>query len=69
MIRYGTVLAAIFTVLDPHHIDVDPDSNYHPDADPDADMDSDFSLMRILMRNQIRLLTLMRIWIQILASK
>jgi hypothetical protein len=26
----------------PHHVDADPDSTYHPDADPDADPDSDF---------------------------
>ncbi len=30
------------SVVDPHHIDADPDSTYHPDADPDADPDSDF---------------------------
>jgi hypothetical protein len=23
-------------VVDPHHIDADPDSPYHPDADPDS---------------------------------
>jgi hypothetical protein len=34
--------------VDPHHLDADPDSTYHPDADPDADPDSDFYLMRIL---------------------
>ncbi len=28
------------SVVDPHHFDVDPDLNYHPDADPDADPDS-----------------------------
>jgi hypothetical protein len=25
------------SVVDPHHVDADPDSTYHPDADPDAD--------------------------------
>jgi hypothetical protein len=29
-------------VVDPNHVDADPDSTYHPDADPDADPDSDF---------------------------
>jgi hypothetical protein len=28
--------------VDPHHIDADPDSTFHSDADPDADPDSDF---------------------------
>jgi hypothetical protein len=62
------------SVVDPHHVDADPDaysdSTYHPDADSDYD----FKLMLIriffmLMRFQIRirLFTLMRI--QILASK
>jgi hypothetical protein len=51
----------------------DPDSTYHPNADPEsgflfvADADSDFYLMR--MRILIRIFTLMRIRIQILASK
>jgi hypothetical protein len=26
--------------VDPHHLDADPDSTYHPDADPNADPDS-----------------------------
>jgi hypothetical protein len=47
------------SVVDPHHIDADPDSTYYPDAD------SDFCLMRF----RIRLFTLMRTLIQILASK
>jgi hypothetical protein len=25
------------SVVDPHHVDADPDSTYHPDADPDPD--------------------------------
>jgi hypothetical protein len=25
------------SVVDPHHLDADPDSTYHPDADPDSD--------------------------------
>jgi hypothetical protein len=29
------------SVVDPHHIDADPDSTYHPDADPDVNPDSD----------------------------
>ncbi len=59
--------------MDPHHFDVDPDadpdSTYHPDVDPD----SAFYLMRIRKDSDpdptIRLFTLMRIRIQILASK
>jgi hypothetical protein len=39
---------AILSVVDPHHIDADPDSSYHPDGDPDAD--SNFYLMRIRIR-------------------
>jgi hypothetical protein len=31
------------SVVDPHHLDADPDLTYHPDADPD----SDFFLMRV----------------------
>ncbi len=34
------------SVVDPHHLDADPDSTYHPDADPDYD----FYLMRIRIR-------------------
>ncbi len=51
------------SVVDPLHIDVDagPDLTFYPDAE----LDSDFYLMRI----RRRLLTLMRIRIQILASK
>jgi hypothetical protein len=41
-------------VVDPHHVDADPDadsdSTYNPDADLDADPDSDFYLMRILVQ-------------------
>jgi hypothetical protein len=39
------------SVVDPHHVDADPDadSTYHPDADPDADPDSDFYFMRIFI--------------------
>ncbi len=29
------------SVVDPYHIDTDPDSTHHPEADPDADRDSD----------------------------
>ncbi len=25
------------SVVDPHHVDADPDTTYHPDADPDSD--------------------------------
>jgi hypothetical protein len=25
------------SVVDPHHLDADPDSTYHPDTDPDSD--------------------------------
>jgi hypothetical protein len=32
-------------VVDPHHVDADPDSTYHPDADPDSDFY--FMLIRI----------------------
>ncbi len=48
------------SVVDPHHANADPDSTYNIDAEPY----SDFYLMRI----RIRLSTLMRIRIQILAS-
>jgi hypothetical protein len=40
-------------MVDPHHIDADPDSTYHPDADPDptfhpdADPDTDTSLKKL----------------------
>jgi hypothetical protein len=37
---------ALGSVVDPHHVDADPDSTYHPDADPD----SDFYLMWIRIR-------------------
>ncbi len=36
------------SVVDPHHVDADTDSTYHPDADPDSD--SDFYLIRIRIR-------------------
>ncbi len=52
---------SLYSVVDPHHFDTDPDSIYHPNAEPD----SDFYLMRI----RIRLFTLIRIRIQILVSK
>ncbi len=39
------------SVMDPHHVDADPDSTYHPDADPDVDPESDFYLMRIRIHN------------------
>ncbi len=42
--------------VDPHHIDADPDSTYHPDADPYGAPDSDFYLMRMRIRMRIRLL-------------
>jgi hypothetical protein len=36
-----------YSVLEMHHLDADPDSTHHtdadPDADPDVDPDSDFS--------------------------
>jgi hypothetical protein len=38
-----------FSVVDPHHLDADPDSTYHSDADPV----SDFYLMRIRIRFRI----------------
>jgi hypothetical protein len=53
------------SVVDPHQSDADPDSTYHPEAD----QDSVFYLMLIRMRIQIPLFTLIRIRIQILASK
>jgi hypothetical protein len=34
------------SVADPHHVDADPDSTYHSNADPDYD----FYLMRIRIR-------------------
>jgi hypothetical protein len=30
-----------YSVVEPHHLDADPDLTYHPDADPDADPYSD----------------------------
>ncbi len=30
-------------VVDPHHLDADPDPTFHPDADPDSDQDADLS--------------------------
>jgi hypothetical protein len=55
------------SVVDPHHLDVDPDADltYHPDAHPDPD----FYLMRMQSRVRVRLFILMRIRIQILASR
>jgi hypothetical protein len=54
-----------FSLVDPHHLDADPDSTYHLDVDSDADTDSDFLFDAdpdfYLMRIRIR--------IQILASK
>jgi hypothetical protein len=32
------------SVVDPHHINADQDSTYHPGADPGADADSDIYL-------------------------
>jgi hypothetical protein len=57
------------SVVDPRHLDADPDSIYHQDANPDADPDSDFYLMQMRIRTWIRFFTLMRIRIYILASK
>ncbi len=54
-----------FSVVDPHHLDADLDSAFHPDALQDADPDSDFYLMQF----RIRLFTSMRNRIQILATK
>ena len=51
------------SVVVPHRLDADPDSTSYPDADPDPD----FYLIR--MQSRIRLFILMRIRIQILASK
>jgi hypothetical protein len=46
------------SVVDPHHVDADPDadsdSTFHPDADQDADPDSDF-LFDVDPRMQIRI--------------
>jgi hypothetical protein len=33
--------------VDPHHLDLDPDSTFHPDADPD----SNFYLIRMRVQN------------------
>jgi hypothetical protein len=64
MSRNDIVLSS---VLNPHHVDVDPDWTYHHDADPDpdADPDSDFYFIRI----RIRLFTLMKIQIRIQGTK
>ncbi len=29
----------VISVVDPHHLDADPDSTFHPDADQDTDPD------------------------------
>ncbi len=44
--RYGTELTS---VVDPHHLDTDPDANPDSTYHPDADSVSDY-LMRIRMR-------------------
>ncbi len=42
-----SISRAYTSVVDPHHVDADPDSTYHPDANldptfhPDADPDPD----------------------------
>ncbi len=36
------MLTILNSVVDLHHIDADPDSTYHPDADPDEDPDSTY---------------------------
>ncbi len=56
----GSGFMLVICVVDPQHIDADPDSTYHPDADPDSDF---------YLRMRIRLFILMRIRIQIIASK
>jgi hypothetical protein len=48
MLRANCTVSVPVSVVDPHHIDADLDSTYHPDADPDAD--SDLNLMRIRIR-------------------
>jgi hypothetical protein len=50
-----TTNLSLVSVVDPHHLDADPDSTYHPDAD----LDSYFYLIQI--RIPVRLFTLMRI--------
>jgi hypothetical protein len=53
------------SAVDPHHLDVDPDTDPEltdqPNAYLDADPDSDFYLMRMRIRTGIRLFTFMRI--------
>jgi hypothetical protein len=44
---YHFFVITFISVVDPHHVDANPDSTYHPYVDPDADLDSDFYLMRI----------------------
>jgi hypothetical protein len=53
--------------VDPHHVDADPDSTYHPDADPDADPDSGFLFDADSIRHFI--LVRIRILVQMIASK
>jgi hypothetical protein len=36
------------SVVDPHHLDEDPDSTHHPEADPEADLDYIFYLIHWL---------------------
>jgi hypothetical protein len=33
----GPSCESTVSVVDPHHLDADPDSIYYPDADPDSD--------------------------------
>ncbi len=62
VIRLGCVIL-LLSVVDPHHVDADPDSTCHPDAYPEYA----FYLMRI--RIWLFTLSRIRVRIQILASK
>jgi hypothetical protein len=45
MNRYGSRNDQHLTsVVDPHHVDADPDSTFHPDGDPDPDPDPSFQI-------------------------
>jgi hypothetical protein len=50
----GNFVSKFTSVVDPLHLDADPDSSYHPDADPESEFLFD------TVRIWIRLFSLMR---------
>jgi hypothetical protein len=41
MLSTCSLSVVIFSVVDPHHLDADPDATYRPDADSDVLFDAD----------------------------